>query len=271
MQTFLKIKEMSTAQFVNARPEDLPQLLSLWLEAFGQKEEPFAKRFFSTLFSCDGCFVAREGEEILSAAYALEYEALLDQTPHRVAYLYAAATKKEHRGKGVFAALHRRIKEELTHRGLELLFLIPQTQELFDFWQKKMGYHTLFYRSGFYVPSLPESFVPTDRDLRLLYRIYRICRETAPGFRILEDFPSFCLTMEDKKVAVDVSSHRAEGYVIYTRRGEGYIIHDYPALGKKKLCGAGRTVRSAPAMPLGDSDLFERLYKTKPRLNFLLN
>lgn len=262
---------MVTAQLTNARPEDLPQLKTLWLEAFGIEEDAFADRFFSTLFSCNGCFVAREENEILSVAYALEYEALLEQTPHRVAYLYATATKKEHRGKGIFSALHRHVKEELTRRGLELLFLIPQTEALFDFWQKKMGYRTLFYRSGFFVPTLPKSFVPTDRDLRLLYRIYRTARENASGFRILEDYPSFCLTMDGKSVALDLSGHRAEGYVIYSRRRDGYIIHDYPAIGRKKLCGAGRTVRSAPAMPLGDSDLFERLYKTKPKLTFLLN
>lgn len=258
-------------EFTHPQQSDLPQLQALWQQAFPQDSPAFAQRFFSLLFRRTNCFVAKEQGRILSVAYAIPYTARLDNEPHRVAYLYAVATQAEHRGQGIFAALHRHLCRELTQRGYEMLFLIPETPELFSFWLKKMGYHSLFYHRSFFVPSLPPSFRPTPPDLPLLYSIYCRSQAQSPQFHLELDYASFCLTMEDKHVALDVENKTAAGYVIYTPRKEGYVIREYHALGKRKLSGAGRTVRSALAMPLADRELFDRLYKTKPRLNFLLN
>ena len=266
-----KETEMSSAQYLHATQTDLPRLKQLWTRCFPQEDPLRTGRFFSTLFSCDICYVAKEGDKLLCAVYALPYEARLDGAPHRVVYLYRAMTEPAHRGRGIFTALHAYLCKELAEQGFELLFLLPPTEDQLKVWLKKPGYRTLFYRSGFYTPSLPSGFVFLPPQPRLLYEIYRRSRANAPGFHILEDYCSFCFTLEGKQVALDLSGREAAGYVIYSRRGEGFIIHDYPAIGKKRLCGAGRTVPGAPAMPLGNGELFDRLYKTKPRLNFLLN
>lgn len=262
---------MVSAQFLCAQPDDLPQLQELWAVCFPEESPSRTQRFFTTLFSPDTCFVAKEAKEVLCAVYVIPYQGVLDGKRHQVAYLYRALTKPSHRGQGIFTALHAYLRQVLSEQGFELLFLLPPNDATFDAWLKKPGYRTLFYRSGFYTPSLPEGFVFLPPQPRLLYEIYRRSRENAPGFHILEDYVSFCYTLEGKQVALDLSQKQAAGYVIYSRRGDGYIIHDYPAIGTKRLSGAGRTVRSAPAMPLGNGELFDRLYKTKPRLNFLLN
>ena len=85
-------------------------LRRLWQEAFGDPDS-FLDLFFATAYAPERCRVAMDGE-LLSALYWLDCS--LEGRP--VAYIYAAATHKAHRGKGVF----RRLLED-THSHLQAL------------------------------------------------------------------------------------------------------------------------------------------------------
>lgn len=115
-------------------PSQIPQLRSLWKEAFGDSDE-FLDVFFSTAFSSRRCRCAREGDRILGALYWFD----ITCQEKKMAYLYAVATGKESRGRGVCRALMADTAEILRDSGYHGALLVPQNDGLFEMYGK-MGY-----------------------------------------------------------------------------------------------------------------------------------
>lgn len=126
-------------------PKDLQlsQLRALWQEAFGDSEE-FLNIFERTAFSPDRCRCVTSDGRVIAALYWFDCSYLGE----RVAYLYAIATAKSHRGMGVCRALlddtHRHLKE----LGYGAAVLVPGSDELFAFY-KKSGYDICSYVGEF--------------------------------------------------------------------------------------------------------------------------
>lgn len=116
------------------KTEQIPALRALWREAFGDGED-FLDLFFKTAFSPNRCRVAVEGNELSAALYWFDCE--LEGRP--VAYLYAIATAKEQRGKGICSALMANTHRHLHALGYASALLVPSTEALFAFYGK-MGY-----------------------------------------------------------------------------------------------------------------------------------
>ena len=75
---------------------DIPALCALWKDAFGDTDD-FLKDFFSTAFSPKRALCAREDGRIVGMLYWFDciYE------KKRIAYLYAIATHKDFRKRGI--------------------------------------------------------------------------------------------------------------------------------------------------------------------------
>lgn len=115
---------------------DRPKLTRLWQEAFGDTES-YINIFFDTAFSPARCLTVTVDGELAGALYWLDCE--LDE--YKMAYIYAVATAKAYRGRGICAAL---IND--THRRLEALgysgaLLVPGSDTLFKMYEK-LGYKT---------------------------------------------------------------------------------------------------------------------------------
>lgn len=257
-------------QYERASFNDIPQLKSLWLSCFPSCAPSYVDEFFCSVFTETNCFAAKTENKIVSMAFAVEYQGFLEQKPHKLAFLTVCCTHPDFRQRGIFTALHAYIKAELEGLDYELLFALPDEKN-YDRFVKKLSYRNLFYRRGFFVSELPKSFLHIDKDMNLLYSIYLDSLKGINGFYILESYPQFCLTYRQKSIAVDIENKTAKGFVVYTKKKDGFVVHEYYSIGKRKLAGAGRTLKSAPALPLKNSELFDKLYKTKPRLNFLLD
>ena len=111
-------------------PAQIPQLRSLWKEAFGDTDT-FLDHFYTKAFSPDRCLCAMTAEEVVAMAYWFpcgEY-----------AYIYAVATAKAHRGKGISHALMARIHEILQAQGYAGCLLVPGEESLRHFY-RGMGY-----------------------------------------------------------------------------------------------------------------------------------
>ncbi len=109
----------------------IPALRSLWQEAFGDTDA-FLDGFFSQKFHCR-CVLAENSP----VAVLYWFDCRWEDKP--LAYLYAVATKKSHRGKG----LCRRLMED-THTYLQRLgyagcILVPGSMDLFRLYEK-LGY-----------------------------------------------------------------------------------------------------------------------------------
>lgn len=126
--------------FRTAIKSDLPRIIALWQEAFG--DSPKAVTYFFESFPNCISYVAEEGGEITSMVHALP-QVLSPDTP--AAYVYAVATLRSHRGKGLCRELMAFAEEDLQRRGFGCAVLTPGEQSLFDFYEH-LGYKTAFTR-----------------------------------------------------------------------------------------------------------------------------
>lgn len=113
-------------------PAQIPQLRQLWQEAFGDTDA-FLDSFFSAAFSPSRCLCATVGCAVAAAAYWFscgEY-----------AYIYAVATAKAFRGRGICHALMEKIHEILTKQGYAGCILVPGSAGLRQFYSG-MGYRS---------------------------------------------------------------------------------------------------------------------------------
>ena len=128
------------------RPAQIPALKALWQEAFGDTDD-YLELFFSTAFSPARCRCVTENEDTAAVLYWFDCEA--EGKP--LAYLFAVATKKAHRGKGLcrelMADTHRHLKE-LGYAGA---ILVPAEESLFSFYGA-MGYRNFGGVSRFTCP-----------------------------------------------------------------------------------------------------------------------
>lgn len=118
----MKLEHPSTSQ--------IPQLRALWQEAFGDTDA-FLDQFYSKAFSTDRCLCAMVDGEVAAMAYWFHCE--------KYAYIYAVATAKKHRGKGISHTLMARIHEILAGRGYAGCILVPGEESLRRFY-RGMGY-----------------------------------------------------------------------------------------------------------------------------------
>lgn len=123
-----------------AEKSDISQIAALWQEAFGDSRES-VEEFFRTFPNCLS-YVAQADGEVLAMVHALPQ--IL--SPHiQTAYLYAVATKKTHRGKGLCRKLMAFAEADLQSRGFAACVLTPGEPSLFGFYEK-LGYETAFFR-----------------------------------------------------------------------------------------------------------------------------
>lgn len=110
--------------------EQIPQLRQLWKEAFGDTDA-FLDCFFSTAFSPDRCLCATVDCQVAAVAYWFRCG--------KYAYIYAVATAKKHRGKGICHALMEQIHHILAQEGYCGCILVPGDEGLRQFYGR-MGY-----------------------------------------------------------------------------------------------------------------------------------
>lgn len=112
----------------------LPTLRALWQEAFGDSDA-FLDVFERTAFSPDRCRCLTLDNAPVAALYWFDCTC----RGKCVAYLYAVATAKTHRGRGLCTALMADTHHHLKTQGYAGTLLVPGSRTLFDFY-KKMGY-----------------------------------------------------------------------------------------------------------------------------------
>lgn len=115
-------------------PSQIPQLRSLWQEAFGDTED-FLDIFFHRAYSADRCRCVTQDDRVVAALYWFDCQ----WEDKRLAYLYAVATAKNCRGMGFCRTLMESTHQHLAAQGYDGAILVPGSQELFILYQK-LGY-----------------------------------------------------------------------------------------------------------------------------------
>lgn len=109
----------------------IPALRRLWKEAFGDYDR-FLDAFFATAFDVQRCLMAEPAE---AACYWLDCAC----RGQKIAYLYAVATAKESRGRGLCRALMEKAKQVMTAQGYAGILLVPGSESLRQMYAK-MGF-----------------------------------------------------------------------------------------------------------------------------------
>lgn len=121
--------------------DDRPALTRLWQEAFGD-ELAYIDAFFETAYAPQRSRVAMLDGEIAGMHYWFDCEL----EGEKLAYLYAVATDKRFRGRGVATALMEDGERLLREQGYCGVLLSPGSESLFRFYGDR-GYETVGFRS----------------------------------------------------------------------------------------------------------------------------
>lgn len=123
-----------------AQQSDFSGITALWQEAFGDTEVEI-RQFFAAFPHCRS-YVTQVQGKIVSMVHALPQE-LVPAGP--AAYLYAVATARTHRGRGLCRSLMAFAEQDLKRRGFSCCVLAPAEPGLFAYYET-LGYETAFYR-----------------------------------------------------------------------------------------------------------------------------
>lgn len=123
-----------------AQQLDFPGIAALWQEAFGDPEAEI-RQFFAAFPACIS-YVTVDRGQVVAMAHALP-QTLMPKGP--AAYLYAVATARTHRGRGLCRSLMAFAEQDLKKRGFLCCVLSPAEAGLFDYY-RSMGYETGFVR-----------------------------------------------------------------------------------------------------------------------------
>ena len=116
---------MTTMQFDFPSLRLVPQLRSLWRQAFGDGDV-FLDAFFSLCFSPKRSRCILRNGEVVSALYWFDFTCR-DQ---KMAYLYAVATREDCRHQGLCRALLADTREVLEAQGYSAALLCPENEGL---------------------------------------------------------------------------------------------------------------------------------------------
>lgn len=114
----------------------IPQLRSLWKEAFGDTDA-FLDIFFHRAFSSRRCCCVTQDDAVVAALYWFD----CSWQDKRLAYLYAVSTAKVMRGQGLCRALMEKTHGLLRQYGYTGCILVPESEPLFTMYGK-FGYRT---------------------------------------------------------------------------------------------------------------------------------
>ncbi len=112
-------------------PDQIPALRQLWQEAFGDTDG-YLDSFFAAAFDPRRCLVVSSRE---AACYWLDCAC----AGEKIAYLYAVATAKRSRGKGLCRALMEKAKQVIAGQGYAGILLVPGSDGLRQMYAK-MGF-----------------------------------------------------------------------------------------------------------------------------------
>ena len=122
------------------------QTKRLWQDTFGDAAD-FVDLYFDRIYTDSINHTVRlSNGVVVSALQAIEMPFKVDDKIFRTAYISGVATDKNYRRCGYMAQLLESTHRELMAGGIDAVWLIPDSQYLFDVYAK-FGYRTAFYKS----------------------------------------------------------------------------------------------------------------------------
>lgn len=138
-QVMLKMKDIDIRY---SNQTDIPQIKNLMNSVFGD-EESFLIRFFN-LFYQDNVLIAEANNCIVSMAFLLPNNIMIQGQLFPITYLYACATHVEYRGKGLMSRIISKAYEDVCKKGELGLILLPANESLYHYYEN-LGFKNSFF------------------------------------------------------------------------------------------------------------------------------
>ena len=169
------------------RARDCKAMRVIWKEAFGDSDE-FIDYFMKYAFSQRRSRCVYVDGEPVAALYWFDCE----YSGGRVAYLYAVATLKEYRGRGICRALLDDTHRVLRDRGYIASMLVPGSESLFGYYSS-LGYRISTYIDEFRLTASGIPMTLCEIDVEEYSRLRRIM---LPKNSVIEEGESLTLLRE---------------------------------------------------------------------------
>jgi predicted acetyltransferase len=122
------------------------EIIDLWKIAFPSDSNTFIDRFFEQLYCDENTLVIRENGQVAAMLQLLPYQLLYCGTKVDGRYLCGAATHPRQRGKGYMTKLMAEAKCYMESKCVAVCTLVPATEALFTFYQKRGFVHAFDYQ-----------------------------------------------------------------------------------------------------------------------------
>lgn len=129
---------------INPDKKYIPSLTRLWHYVFGD-EEAYIDLFFKKAYFDSECFAEIKDGEVISAFYLLKSHVRIGGKIYHGRYLYAAATDKDFRGRGIMSKLLCEAESYVRGKELDFIALVPAEDSLYDYYGR-FGYKQLMYK-----------------------------------------------------------------------------------------------------------------------------
>ncbi len=195
---------------------ELDELISLWCEIFGD-----TRAFADDFYICSGkenTLIALLDGKIIGAINFPRITYFKDGKEHFGAYIFAAFTVPEYRGRGVFGALMSEAEVLMRARGDEFSFVVPAKKSLSSLY-RRFGYDGEAYKSFPYREKreVLREYTPTD-DSYILWKIY------SRGVGMFKkDLDFFTFAMREAEFDGALFAAAKNGYIVYKPRYDGTI------------------------------------------------
>lgn len=193
----------------------VPALRGLWKDAFGDSDE-FLDLFWRTAFSPDRCRCVTLDGELASALYWFDCEC----RGKRVAYIYAVATAKKYRGRGICRHLMEDTHAELKAQDYVGAMLVPGSEGLFDFYSK------LGYKSCGSIGEITCRAAENAAEVRRIdiEEYAKLRRDFLPNGGVVQEGENLAFLQEQTEL------YTGEGFLLATHRA-GETLHGLELLG----------------------------------------
>lgn len=124
-------------------PKYKEKMYSLWQSCFGDDRETI-DMFFKNSFSYENAVICTDKAEVVSQLFLLPEKLSLGEKEYFAYYIYAAATAESYRKHGIMGSLLEFTSALAADRKADYLFLVPATENLFDYYEK-FGFYKALY------------------------------------------------------------------------------------------------------------------------------
>lgn len=123
---------------------------SLWEEVFSEDSQSFTDYYFQNKAVLNTTFVCRLENKIVSMIHLTPYQIMIEGNPVPTYYIVGVATQKEHRHRGLMAALLQETFDYAKASGCPFVFLMPANPAIYE----PFGFSYIYSRPQYDVPDI---------------------------------------------------------------------------------------------------------------------